>query len=879
MNPLLQVIRKLLLVVRRERFKSELEEEMAFHREQMEQEICSEGASSEDARRAARRQFGDALRVREASLDEIGFRWESTWQDVRFAMRQLAKTPAFTATVVLILGLGIGASTAIFSAVNPILFKPLPYPYAHRIMMLWEDRGGTGHAWDTYGTFYGTRERNRSFEHIAALKAWQPTMTGPFEPERFEGEAVTTDFFKVLGVVPAIGRDFEPIEDTAAGPKAVILSDRLWRRRFGADRSIIGHPIKLDGDNYTVAGVMPPGFENVMHPECELWTTLRYDLSQGRAWGHHLRMIGRVKRDVTAPEAKTELDAILKNLARDYASGVAQGGGPSRGMLVQTLQADLAQDVKPALLAITGAVGLLLVIACVNVANLLLARSARRRSEFAVRAALGAARPRLVRQLLTESLMFALFGGVIGLIVAVFGVRALVLVSPPDLPRLDAIAVDHSAFAFALIVTTVVGLVVGLVPALQASRVDLHTSAREASGRATSGSKALRAVFVVAEVSIAVVLLVSAGLLLRSVRGLLSLSPGFEASNVLTMEVQTSGERFTQPAATYRFFDSALRAVQHVPGVQSAAFTNQLPLSGDYEAYGLKLQPEPDRAPVEYGVLRYGVTPGFFTTMKIPVLQGRAFNEGDTENSPRVAIVSDSFARAEFPNRTPLGHRIQIGPVPTWFTIVGVVGTIKQSSLALDDLHQVYTPTTQWHWPDAELTLVVRSSASTATLVPAIKRAIWSIDKDQPIVRVATMRSLLETSEAKRQFAMILFEMFGLVALGLAATGMYGVLAGAVSERTREIGVRVALGATPGKILRVMFRNGMALTLIGVMIGTAGAVLASRGLVTLLFGISQLDPETYCGVIAVMLSVSAVACWIPAWRAAKIDPATTLRAE
>ncbi len=879
MNALRRTLRKLPLLVRRERFQSELEEEMALHREEMEQELRGQGASPEQARTMARRHFGDATRLREASVDAIAFRWESALQDVRYAVRQLKKTPGFTATVILILGLGIGASAAIYSAVNPILFKPLPYPAANRIMMLWEDRGGTGHAWPTYGTFYGMRERNRSFEYLAALKMWQPTMTGPFEPERFEGEAVTADFFKVLGTAPAMGRDFEPIEDTPNGPLAVILSDRLWRRRFGADRSIVGRQIKLDGENYTVAGVMPAGFENVMHPECELWTTLRYDLSQGRAWGHHLRMVGRVRKGVTAAQAKTELDAILKNLAHDYASGVAQGGGPSRGMLVQTLQADLTQDVKPALLAIMGAVVLLLAVACVNAANLLLARSGRRRGEFAVRAALGAARPRLIRQLLTESLLLAVLGGAVGFIIAVLGVRALVLVSPPDLPRLDAIAVDRSVYAFAMIVTTLVGLAVGIAPALHASRVNLHTTTQQASGRATTRVKWTRTIFVVAEVSIAVVLLVSAGLLLRSVRGLLSVSPGFDAANVLTMEVQTSGEKFTEAAATHRFFASALTAVQQVPGVQSAAFTNQVPLSGDYEAYGLKLEPDSSHTPVEYGVLRYGVTPDFFTTMKIPVLQGRAFNEGDREHSPRVAIVSDSFAKAEFPNSTPAGRRIQIGPLPTWFTIVGVVGTIKQSSLALDDLHQIYTPTTQWHWPDAELTLVVRSNVSTAALVPAIKRAIWSVDKDQPIVRVATMGGLLEASEAKRRFTMMLFEVFAFVALLLAATGMYGVLTGSVVERTHEIGVRVALGATPGRILRVMFCSGMGLTLAGVLIGTAGATIASRGLATLLFGISQVDAKTYFGVAGLMLSISSIACWLPAWRAARVNPAITLRAE
>lgn len=879
MNALLRLFRKLMFLVRRERWNSDLEEEMAFHRAQLERELCATGISPGEARALARRQFGDATRMQEASVDEVSFPWESAWQDVRYALRQLRRTPGFAATAILILGLGIGSSTAIFSAVNAILVKPLPYPGPNRIMMLWEDRGGKGHAWVTFGTFHGMQERSRAFEFMSAMKAWQPTMTGQFEPERFEGQAVSADYFKVFGVEPAVGRDLAPVDDLANGPKVVILSDRLLRRRFNGDKRIIGHDIKLDDNLYTVVGIMPASFENVLQPDAELWTPLQYDLSQGRAWGHHLRMIGRARKGINPEQAKGELDGIMKVLARDYASGFAQGGGPSRGMLVQILQNDLTQDVRPALFAILGAVLLLLLIACVNVSNLLLARSAQRRGEFAMRAALGAGRPRLIRQLLTESLLLATAGGLFGLIVAEFGVRALVLVSPPDLPRSSAIAVDHSVFAFALCLTMLVGVIVGLVPALDACRKDLHTSAQQASGRAAHASRWTRAVFVVAEVSLAVVLLVSAGLLLRSLQRLFAVSPGFDASNVVTMKVQTSGKRFTEDSATRQFFAAALDAVRHVPGVQSAAFTNQLPLSGDYEAYGLRLEPRADHTPVEYGVLRYGVTPGYFEAMRIPLREGRAFTELDNESAPPAALVSESFAKAEFPNGTPLGRRLQLGPRFTWFTIVGVVGNIKQLSLAVDDLHQVYTPTTQWHWADPELTLAVRSQLDPASLVPAIKRAIWSVDKDQPIVRVATMDSLLKSSEAQRRFALILFQAFALVALVLAVTGIYGVLSGAVVERTREIGVRAALGATPANVLALILRNGLALTLIGAALGTAGALVASRGLVTLLFGISRLDAGTYIGVIALLLTVSTIACWLPAWRAANIDPAITLRAE
>jgi len=806
-------------------------------------------------------------------------------QDLRYALRQLRKSPAFTAVAVLVIALGIGATTAIFSAVNPILFKPLPYPEPGRIMMIWEMRIDGSPLDVSFGSFHGLAERNRSFQELAVMKPWQPTMTSATEPERFEGQRVSAAYFRVLGVMPSLGRDLQASDDQFEGPNVVMLSDRLWRRRFGGDPTIVGRQITLDDNLYTVIGVMPRGFENVLAPAAELWAPLQYNPSlpwDGREWGHHLRMIGRLQPGVSSKQASSELAVIVHTLARIYAKGYDSSGGAPDGFLVNSLQSDVTRAVKPALLAVLGAVMLVLMIAGVNVTNLLLARGMQRRGEFAMRAALGAARRRLVKQLLTESLLLAAIGGALGMLIAEGGVRALVALSPPGLPRVNAIALDHPVFIFALGITTLTGLIVGLVPALHASRSDPQMGLQQSSRRTAGGYQSARGTLVVSEVALALVLLVSAGLLLRSLGRLVAIDPGFAGSHLLTMQIQESGHRFDDDKARDRFFTQALEAVRQVPGVTSAAFTSQLPLSGDFDSYGVQFELKPDDN--GEAAFRYAVSPSYFETMHIPLLRGRLLNERDRAGAPVAILISESFAKRMFRGQDPIGQRVRAGPDRgqadrPWETIVGVVGDVKQTSLALNEPEAFYTTTTQWAWVDNVQSLVIRARGDAGALAPAIRSAIWSVDKDQPIVRVATMDSLLAQSEAERRFALILFEAFALVALVLAAIGMYGVLSGGVTERTREIGIRAALGASRGNILALVVRQGMTLAGLGIAIGLVGAAVASQALSTLLFGVSHLDPVTYLGVIALLLAVSATACWIPAWRAAQVDPAITLRAE
>ncbi|MBV8811266.1 MAG: ABC transporter permease, partial [Acidobacteriaceae bacterium] len=638
------------------------------------------GLSPEDAERAARLELGSITAVREEVRD---YGWENVigtlFADVRYAGRRLRANPGFTAVGALTLALGIGAGTAIFSAVNPILFEPLPYPHPGRIMMIWDIFEGA-RSDVTFHTYRELAERSRTLEASAVMEPWQPTMTGPEQPERFDGQSVSSSYFRVLGIRPVIGRDFHASDDQFHGPKVAILSDALWKRRFGGDPTIIGRQITLDGDSYTVVGVMPGTFENVLSPSAQLWSPLQYDTGHINAfdtseWGHHLRMIGRLLPGVGIEQARRELDLMAHHPIPEFPR--PRWAALKLGFIVNSLQDEITRDVKPALLAVLGAVLLVLIIACVNVTNLLLARGAQRRGEFAMRAALGAGRWRMGRQLLTESLLLALLGGALGLVIAEFGVRGLLALSPPELPRLSAIAVNGAVFAFGLAVVTLVGVIVGLIPALDASRGDLLLGLQQRSRRSTSGHQSTRRTLVVAEVALALVLLVSAGLLLRSLERLFAITPGFNPSDLLTMQVQTSGHRFDDETVRRRFFEQALEAVRRVPGVTAADFTSLLPLSDDrFPGYGANF--ESGRG---YNAFRYAVTPGYLKTMGIPLLRGRLLDKRDVAGAPQAVLISESLSKKEFPGRDPIGHRVHVGPMNRpWYSIVGVVGDVKQVS-------------------------------------------------------------------------------------------------------------------------------------------------------------------------------------------------------
>ena len=874
-----QTVRGLRTLLNRPEADRDIGDEVEHYFDEAAAELERNGLSPEAARRAARLEWGTVTAVRE---EVRAYGWENAIDtavaDVRHGVRQLLRRPAFSIVAVLTLGLGIGASTTIFSVANPILFAALPYPDADRLMMVWDAQGGRSDV--TFGTYREVMTRSRTFQSIAVVGPFRPTLTGVSESERLDGQRVSADYFRVLGVAPALGRDLQAADDRPGAPFVALISDSLWRRRFSADRSMVGRQVLFEDVPVTVIGVMPATFENVLSPSAEIWFPLAYDATlpaNGREWGHHLHMIGRLRAGIGEEQARHELDAIART--PDSAFRRPSYAALPDGFVTTRLQDDLVREVRPALLAILGAVALLLTIACVNVTNLVLARGVERRTELMVRAALGASRLRLMRQLITEAVLLAIIGGLVGIALASLAVNLVIALSPHELPRAAAIRVDGGVLMFALALVTIIGLAVGVVPALYGSRAELRVDGRATT--ATHGREVTRRTLVVVQLAFALVLLAGAGLLLRSLQHLLAMPPGFEPTNVLTLQVQTAGRRFRDPNAAHQFFAAALEAIRHVPGVSMAGATSQLPLTGDQDVWGVQFEFAPPAA-IDEGrdAYRYAVAPGYFEAMGIPLRQGRLLNAQDDANAPRVAVISESVAKRRLPGVDAIGQRLRIGASPGWFTIVGIVGDVRQASLAIDPRDAVYVTNQQWtQFADQARWLVVRGQTDPVALLPAIRAAIESVDRRQPIVRVATMDERVSSSAAARRFALVLFQAFGLVSLLLASVGTYGLLSGNVTRRLREIAVRAVLGANRRSLIELVLREGLSLTVIGTVLGLGLAMLASRFLETMLFGVSRLDAVTYVSVVALLALTSAVACWMPAWRASRLDPNVVLRAD
>lgn len=849
-------------------------------------ELVRAGATSADALRQATIEVGNVTVTRE-EVRASG--WEHStdilFNDLRYAFRRLRRDPVFTVVASLTLALGIGAATAIFSAVNPILFRALPYPGAEHIVTV-SDRAQSGSpAEPTFGTFEELVARSRSFESLSASDLWRPSLTGTEEAERLQGLRVSASYFKTLGVLPLSGRTFDGAEDVPGAGRVAVLSDRLVRRRFGDAYSMVGESITLNGEPYVVVGVMPPGFVDAMSPSTDIWSPLQAQPRaepNSREWGHHYRIVGRLNPSVDVDAARREVASIARQSIPEFPR--VPWAALENGLLVRGLQEDVTASARPALIAIVAAAAVLLLIASVNVANLLLARSRRRSAEFALRGALGAERGRLVRQLLTESMILALLGGVLAFGVAHIGVGALIALSPPGLPRVDLIRVDAAAFGFGLIVTTIVGVAIGLVPALGASRADVRSGMQNASRTVAGGRTAARGALVVSEVALALVLLVGAGLLLRSLDQLSAVSPGIDPDRVLTMQVVDAASGNRTDEERLAFFDRAVAAVRNIPGVAEAALTSQLPLSGDLDGYGYSFAAFPERQPGEDGsAMRYSVTPAYFEVMGIRLLRGRLINETDRAGAPAAFLISESLSRQMFGEADPVGQRVRFGPDADgsrpWGAVVGVVGDVKQQSLASTNAAAFYVASAQWRWVDPVQSLVVRTTGDASAMTNAVRRAVWSVDRDKPITRVATMEQLVWRTSSDQRFASVIYGAFACVALLLAAVGLYGVIAGFVTERAREFGIRSALGATGREIVFGVLGNGLLFTAIGVAIGVFGALATSQLLEALLFGVSRADPVTYAGVIGLLVVVAAFACWAPARRAAAVDPAVTLRSE
>jgi putative ABC transport system permease protein len=802
----------------------------------------------------------------------------SLGSDLRHGLRQLRRRPGFTGLAVVTLALGMGATTAIYSVVNPILFRSLPYPESDRIVSVWQrDRDGkednTG-----YATFLDVQRMATSFSGIAVSGSWQPTLQGRGEPERLNGQRVTGDFLRVYGISPLLGRDFTAAEQVRPQHRVVLLSYALWRRRFSADSGIVGHPVTFDGFSYQVVGVMPKGFEDAFSPGTELWAPLAYSVALPYACRtcHHLREIARLKPGVSEATAKRELDLISARLLAQYPTEYQ-----AAGTFVIPLQTLVTRAIRPALLALLGAVGLLLLIACANVSALLLGRALQRETEFAIRGALGAGRWRVARQLLGESTLLAALGGGLGVLLAWAGMRGLASLGHAALPRWHAVHIDLPVLGFSALLSLVTGVLFGLVPALAATRPDLFTALRPGGKTTRQGRHIARALLVGGEVAMAAMLLAGAGLLLRSLDKLLAVDPGFDASRLLTMEVQTTGARYNDNAPTWEFFTRALTAVKAVPGVEQAGWISQLPLGGNVDRYGVQIESQPLANPEEApSADRYSITPGYLEAMRIPLLRGRRLTEADAIGHQPVALVNQAFARQSWAGKDPIGDRVQVGgKEQPWRTIVGVVGDVSHTGLDVVPGAQLYLPEVQWQFADGAMILTARTRGDPASLAKAVEAAIHSVDPTLPILQVATMEEVLSGTAEQRRFAMLLFQVFAMVALALAAAGIYGVLGSNVTERTREIGIRSALGASSRGVLGLIVRDGLRLALPGVVLGSLGALVGARVIHNLLFGIGPNDPLTFGAVIVLLTLVAVLGSLAPAWRATRVTPLEALRSE
>ena len=799
---------------------------------------------------------------------------ETLFHDTRYGARMLLKNPGFAAVAIIALALGIGANAAIFSVVNTVLLRSLPYPEPDRLMVLRETKLPQFPEFSiSPGNFLDWQRQNTVFEKLAAIQssAYNFTSDGT-DPERLRGARVSAGLFEMLGATPALGRTFRGDEDQP-GQNLAILSNALWKRRFSSDPNIVGQSITLSATSYTIIGVMPRSFQ-FPDRDTELWTPVGFSAAQAQQHGsHYLSVIGRLNPGVTLAQAGAEMSAIAGRLAEQYS-----GSNAGWDVNIVPMQEYDVRDIKPALLILLGAVALVLLIACANVANLLLARATARQKEIAIRTALGASRWRVVRQLLTESVLLALAGGAVGLLLALWGTDLLLALAPEDLPRVKDVALDGGVIAFTLSVTLLTGIIFGLAPAWQASRPNLNETLKEGGRGTTGGHHRVRGSLVVTEVALALVLLVGAGLLIRSFYRLQQVNPGFNTKNALAVTLSLPGKKYAQPDQLSAFYTQLIEKVASLPGVVATGASQTLPIQGDY-LLGFNIQGRPPAAPGEdKSTNYYAVTPDYFKSMGIPLIRGRVFTDQDRKDSPRVAIINEEMARRYFPDENPIGKEINVTNGPETFReIVGIVGDVKQYGLAQPTTLQTYEPFSQN--PFSGMTLVVRSESNPAGLTSAIRTQVLSIDKDQPIARTRALEQLVSDSVAKQRFAMLLLGTFGAVALVLAAVGLYGVMSYAVTQRTHELGIRMALGASTGNVLKLVVGQGMALALVGVGIGLGGAFALTRLMANLLFATGATDPVTFVGISLLLVGVAVAACLVPARRATKVDPMVALRYE
>ncbi|PYV24489.1 MAG: ABC transporter permease [Acidobacteria bacterium] len=811
-------------------------------------------------------------------------------QDLRYGLRMLARNPGFTVVAVLTLALGIGANTAIFSVIDAVLLNRMPYLNADRLVMVWEQNPVRGWFRNivSAANFVDWRKLNPVFTGMAAVDEGAYDVSGTGEPLEVRGEQVSADFFSVLGVQAALGRTFTPEEDQPGGARAAVLSNRLWKERYGADPALVGHEITINRSRFTVIGVLPPGFYfPPWGDKADLWIA-GLDLRRPERTWHEYVSIARLKPGVTIAQAQAEMDTIARGLEKRYPE---QKGW---GVQLVNLHEQVVGDTRPALLVLLAAVGMVLLIACANLANLQLARAAAREKEIAVRAALGAERHRIVRQLLTESVLLAIIGGGLGLLLASWGVTLLVRLTPQDTPGLNQVGVNAGVLGFTLVLSIAAGIVFGLAPAFGASRVDPNQSLKEGSRGSTQGasSNRLRGLLVSAELALALVLLVGAGLLIRTFIALSQVDLGLEPHNVLTMRIALLGPKYQERSRQTEFFRQLLQKLGSLPGVTSAAVIDGgglAPDGGNGDAFMIVGRPVPPPSELPDAVFRV-ISPDYFRTMGIPLLRGRYFTEADNQEAPGAAIISEKLARNFWPGGEPIGSELTFPTLEVAvpgvaarrlkrFAIVGIVKAVKNRGLEVEPEEEVYVPYSQYPTFYSPRTLVARTSVEPTLLVSAIRHEVTMLDNDQPISEIRTMDQVVAQAAAGHRFPMVLLGLFAALAMALAGVGIYGVTSYSVGRRAHEIGIRVALGARRAHVLRLVLSGSMRWVLAGLALGIAGSLGLTRLLRDLLYGVRPTDPLVLGAVSLLLSSVALVACYIPARRATKVDPMVALRYE